>query len=120
MGEQQQRSFLVRSTIPSDEISLARLRADNLDVGFGKAGRLQTRSHCLRGSCCAAGGIGGVDFDEFLVNIAREWAVRTVLREASQEEADKETKNHCADFPPKSTSSGSSSISAAASYGKCV
>ena len=54
-----------------DEISFAR-RTENLDVGIGKPCRPQARCNSLGGFRVVAGGIGGVDLDEFAEYVSRK------------------------------------------------
>ena len=57
-------------------------RAEHSDVGVGKAGSLESRGHRFgRLGDVAGRRVGGVDFDEFLVDLARALFVRRCLRE---------------------------------------
>src|SRR5437762_2456785 len=120
MREEQHRLSAAGPAIPRNKISFSRIRPENLNVGFGKTGSLQPRGHHFSGCRRVADRIGGVDFDEVLIDIARKLVVRVHLRERENHQPNNEARNHGSDFPPKSTSSGNSSTSAAVSYGKCV
>src|SRR6516164_7767975 len=111
---------MVCSAISRYKVSFPWVRAENLNICFRQAGSDQTGSHDFCSLCCVSYGIGRVDFDKFLINVACELIMGVILQECSEHQNRDKPGNHGSDFPPKSTSSGSSSTSVAASYGKCV
>ena len=72
MADQQHRFLCARTAQASDQIAFASIRPNHLHVARGIAGIAQTLGHRFRGYRRAAHGICGVNFDELLVNIARE------------------------------------------------
>src|SRR6266478_919801 len=60
MRDQQQRLSPASTTVPHDEISLARIRTENLNVGFRKPRSLEASGHRLCRLRRVAGGGGGV------------------------------------------------------------
>ena len=55
-----------------DEVSFSRIRTTDVEVGLGIAGIAKTLGHRFGGNGGAADRIGGVDFDELLVDVAGE------------------------------------------------
>ena len=60
------------SVQPNDEIAFPRHGSENLDVGRGIARVTEANRHCFGSRRVIADGIGGVDLDELLQDIARE------------------------------------------------
>ena len=91
MREQQHRLSAASPPIPRNQISFARIRSQNLNVGFGESGTRQTRGHCFGGCRCIADGIGRVDFDELFIDIARKLVVSVKLRECEDHQPNNES-----------------------------
>ena len=57
------------------EVALARDRGEYVDLALGEAGGAEAVGHGFGGASVVAGGIGGIDFDELLKDLAREGVV---------------------------------------------
>ncbi len=80
MREQQHRLLLSRSAKARNQVAVARFGDEDLDVGGGKAGIAKARGHRFRRGRHVAGGLGGVDLDELLVDVARQLPRRVIER----------------------------------------
>ena len=70
MRDQQDRFLCAGAAQAHDHVALARTGRKNLDVFIRKATGLQPRRHRLGRAQCIADGIGRVDLDTFLVDLA--------------------------------------------------
>ena len=79
--EEQQRPPRAGAVIADDEVVLARIGAEEVDVGVRKSRRPQPRGHRLgRFRHVSCGRVGRVDLDELFVDLTRARVVRSGLR----------------------------------------
>src|SRR5215831_15314779 len=114
MSEEQHRLLLATSSIAGHQVTLTRIRTQHLDVVFGKSGGFQAFGHGLSSDGGISRGVGRIDFNQLFINFSGELDIGFILC-GEEQYAGKQTQHHGSAFPPKSTSSGSSSTSVAAS-----
>ena len=72
MADEQQRLFRARAVNARHHVAFAVVRSQDLDIARRKTGIKQALGHRLRGNRGVANGIGGVDFNQLLENVARK------------------------------------------------
>ena len=75
MSQQQQRLALAGAVIAYHHVHLMRRRAQHLDVGRSESLRTKQRGHRLGRGRRGAGTERGIDLDELLINVVREFLV---------------------------------------------
>src|SRR5262245_18211578 len=120
MSQQQNGLASSRTAISSYKIQLTRVWTEHLHVAIGKSGSLQPTGYCFCGSGRVAIGVGRIDFDQLSKNVARKAVVSVFVSDCAKQQERRQEAQHRYFSPPKSTSSGSSFLSVAGSYGKCM
>ena len=72
MADDQDRLGLAGAAQPHDDVLLLRCRTSDLNVAFRKPRGAQAPRHGFSGGCRAHAGLGGLDFDQFLEDVARQ------------------------------------------------
>src|SRR5580693_712343 len=72
MADEKERFLGAGAVNARDHVALAVIRSEHQDVARGKAGIEQAFCHGVSGNRGAADGIGGIDFNELLEDVARK------------------------------------------------